>query len=345
MDRPDAVGNPAPATDRDTAPGALLRLLADGQRRSRATLARVLDWPEADVAATLTRLTSLGMQLDEAPQGIALKAFVPLDAGSIEAICMAHRVDADVLVETLIGSTNTRLLEDCRAERLGDAMTVLAAELQHAGRGRLGRVWYAAPGSSLTVSFALMLPLPLSAMSGFSLMCGLAVHDALLMHGVDAELKWPNDLLGVGGKLGGILIETHQKSDAMLCAVVGIGLNICADEGRAHALAGRETAMPPSDLCASGARHPVDRNRLIADLALSLSRRVHAFVKEGFAPYVCEWNSLHAFQGETISMIEEGALLVSGVAQGVDAAGRLLVQTAEGPRTVVAGDVSVRPGP
>lgn len=323
-------------------PGALLRLLADGQPRSRAKLADFLESDEEAVQAALEALIKGGLSVSDDAQGLSCAAFVPLDGLTIEAACMAHALDAEVHVSTMIGSTNSTLLAAFRRGESWSGFTILAAEMQLAGRGRKGRVWHAAPGASLAVSFGRVLPLELSALAGFSLLCGLAVYDALLMRGVDVELKWPNDLLGAGGKLGGILIETHQIDNMELGVVIGVGLNVCADAERSHQLAQREQALPASDLCAAGAQHPVDRNQLIADLALCLERRIERFIAHGFGHFVKEWNTLHAFKDEQISLIEDGAVLLSGVARGVDQLGRLVVQTAQGLRTVVAGDVSVR---
>jgi BirA family biotin operon repressor/biotin-[acetyl-CoA-carboxylase] ligase len=344
MDPSDFSGRPGNSfetADRDL-PGALLRLLADGQPRSRATLADFLDCDEEALETALAALLKGGLQVSDDANGLACAAFVPLDALTIEAACMAHALNAEVHASTMIGSTNSTLLAAFRRGETFSGYTILTAEMQLSGRGRKGRVWHAAPGASLSVSFARLLPLRLSALSGFSLLCGLAVYDALVMRGVDVELKWPNDLLGAGGKLGGILIETHQIDKNELGVVIGVGLNISADQERSHHLAQREQAMPATDLCAAGAQHPVDRNQLIADLALFLDRRIEAFLAHGFGHFVKEWNALHAFKDEQISLIEDGAVLLSGVARGVDQLGRLVVQTPHGLRTVVAGDVSVR---
>jgi BirA family biotin operon repressor/biotin-[acetyl-CoA-carboxylase] ligase len=343
----DSSGFSAPAaglldTQHADLPGALLRLLSDGQPRSRAKLADFLQCDALALEEALKSLVKGGLRVTDDASGLACAAFVPLDALTIEAACMAHALDAEVHVSTMIGSTNSTLLSAFRRGETFSGYTILAAEMQLSGRGRKGRVWHAAPGASLAVSFARVLPLRLSALSGFSLLCGLAVSDALVMRGVELELKWPNDLLSAGGKLGGILIETHQLDKQELGVVIGVGLNVSADEERSHQLAQREQAMPATDLCAAGAQPPVDRNQLIADLALFLDRRIDAFLAHGFGHFVKEWNALHAFKDEQISLIEDGAVLLSGVARGVDQLGRLVVQTPQGLRTVVAGDVSVR---
>ena len=138
-------------------------------------------------------------------------------------------------------STNTALLERVRSEAQTGADTqvgrraqdlqpsLLVAEHQTQGRGRMGRSWHASPGASLT--FSLALPLSLDDWSGLSLVVGCAIADALEPSPTGTprlQLKWPNDLWLDGRKLGGILIET-VPAGALRMAIIGVGLNITSD--------------------------------------------------------------------------------------------------------------------
>jgi BirA family biotin operon repressor/biotin-[acetyl-CoA-carboxylase] ligase len=322
----------------------LLRMLSDGQEHFLADLAEVLQEDHDTIFRMLDVLENGGLRLHRSRGGFTTDAFQPLDAIAIETTLVEMSLNADVFVLSLTDSTNSQLLAAFRTNAMSAEMTVLASELQQAGRGRLGRVWHSSPGASLTVSFALIVPVTPADLSGFSLMCGLAARDALLRHGVEGFLKWPNDLLSSGGKLGGILVETQKLNDGGLGVVIGIGINVAGDEGRDHALAGREIALAPTDMGASGAHLPVDRNRLVADLAQCLSNRIEVFKRHGFAPMVWEWNSAHAFQDEQVSMIDDGKVMVTGKALGVDDFGRLLLETGQGVRTLISGDVSLRAG-
>ena len=323
----------------------LLVILADGREHLLGELSELLKEDHDAIYRMLDVLENGGLRLHRSQDGYSTDPFLPLNALDIETTLVEMSLNADVFVLSLTDSTNSQLLSAFRTNAMTSEMTLLAAEMQQAGRGRLGRVWHSTPGASLAVSFALVLsPIP-SVLSGFSLMCGLAARDALLRHGVEVVLKWPNDLLAGGGKLGGILVETQKLNHGGgLGIVIGIGLNVLADEGREHALAGREMAIPPTDMAASGARPPVDRNRLVADLAQCLSSRIEIFKKHGFAPMVWQWNSAHAFQDEQVSMVEDGTVMVTGKALGVDDLGQLLLETSEGIKTLVAGDVSLRAG-
>src|SRR3954451_1534746 len=114
------------------------------------------------------------------------------------------------------GSTNTALLE------AGKAGVLLATNEQTAGRGRRGHRWYSAPGADITFSLSAEIANPVA---GLSLVAGVAAASALRALGVrEAALKWPNDLLVGGAKLGGILVETRGR-----LAVFGFGINCRRD--------------------------------------------------------------------------------------------------------------------
>jgi len=130
-------------------------------------------------------------------------------------------------------STNTLLLE--AAANGAPEGTVYLADAQTQGRGRGGQTWHSSPGDGLYLSVLAMPQLPLREALWISLATGLAVQSAIkTATGLDADIRWPNDLLlpqpsGPGKKLGGILVEAavHPGEDAMLrYAVIGVGLNI-----------------------------------------------------------------------------------------------------------------------
>jgi len=262
-------------------------------------------------------------------------------------------------------STNTRLIERAReasgdpdgpitrpgqldplddepntphGRRAGDLEPcLLVAEQQLAGRGRLGRDWKSSPVSSLT--FSLALPLAPRDWSGLSLAVGLALAEAL-----DADnntprigLKWPNDLWlleggapGGGRKLGGVLIETVSVGRHRMC-VVGVGLNVlpAAYEGLASGYACLREIDPAVD--APAALHRV---------AAPLVRALQAFEKRGFAPLVERYARRDLLRGQAVSTsLPE---LGSGIAEGVDPGGALLLRVDGALRRVVSGEVSVR---
>lgn len=244
-----------------------------------------------------------------------------------------------VQVRASVDSTNTRLLESCRAQSgLPLGPTLLVAESQTAGRGRSGRSWTAVPGASLT--FSLAVALQREDWSGLSLAVGVALAEALdapdESDGSDFAaprlmLKWPNDLWLQGRKLGGVLIETAGRGPQRLC-VIGIGLNV-------------EPITVPDASSGVACLQELDA-ALSAPLALHrvaapLLRALHAFERDGFAAFEQRYSARDLLLGREVVA---GAL--HGVAHGVAANGALRLRCGDGPlaplRDIVSGEVSVR---
>ena len=261
------------------------------------------------------------------------QALVPLLPGlSIEVVQTLDSTNSE-LTDRLRNAA--RVAGDRRGGRVDDlSPQMLVAIHQTAGRGRLGRRWHSAPGSSLT--FSLALPLRRADWSGLSLAVGLAVADALDPAGGHIGLKWPNDLLLGGGdgvpgrKLGGILIESVAVGDQR-AAIIGIGINVLpqpaaeADYGTAALAELWPDATPQETL---------------SRLGEPLVRALLAFERDGFAPTRDAYARRDALRGQPVRTTD--ATLPEGVAVGVDADGALLVTTCGDTRRVVSGEVSVR---
>src|SRR3954471_508177 len=169
-----------------------------------------------------------------------------------------------------IGSTNAALAAAAAGEQ-GDGAavegTVLVAEHQVAGRGRLDRAWTSPPGAGITVSFLLRPDVPGARRGWLALLTGVALAEAVgEVPGVRASLKWPNDLLAAGGaKLAGILAEVGGGA-----VVVGVGLNVST---RADELPGTGTSL------ALAAGRPVDRAAVLLQFLRTFERRYLAWVR------------------------------------------------------------------
>ena len=259
-----------------------------------------------------------------------------------------------------IDSTNSELMRRARAGRCEP--TLLVAESQTAGRGRLGRTWESGAAGSAEAgadsaaalpSLMLSLGLPLAPRdwSGLSLAVGVSVAESLQPvlpppgQGARVLLKWPNDLwLASGGderKLGGILVETAsfvapQEGDAAGApgdaryVVVGIGINVLPRSGD-----GLRT--PPASLqeLEPGLGAPAALLRIAAPLVAMLQ----AFEGYGFAPMQPRFALRDVLQGRAVTLSDGTA----GEAHGVAEDGALLVQTAGGMRSVTSAEISVRP--
>jgi BirA family biotin operon repressor/biotin-[acetyl-CoA-carboxylase] ligase len=250
----------------------------------------------------------------------------------VNAGAIARHSSAGIAVEVVAetGSTNADLL--ARAASL-NAPVLLVAERQSAGRGRAGRSWLSGEGSSLTFSLAWKFD-SLQGLSGLPLAVGVLLSDALAALAVPVQLKWPNDVLKDGAKLAGVLIETQAAPGGGVWAIIGVGLNLLMPDELEQRI-GRPVAS--AAWLAS-----MDRDTLMAALLDALAAGLHQFGQAGFGAFSARWNRVHAWQGQSVSIIDQGAVLHEGVAAGVDDSGALLLDTARGRIAIVAGDVSLR---
>ncbi len=229
--------------------------------------------------------------------------------------------------ETL-GSTNAEALALARAGDRGPLWITAAA--QTAGRGRRGNTWVSKPGN-LYATLLLTEPSTPAQAPQLSFVASLALHDAVAQSaaqlGPALKVKWPNDLLFGSAKLAGILIEGMNEPD--FTVVIGIGVN-CAHHPA-------DKAFPATDLAASGAM--VAPDDLFVALREAMNRRLSQWARgEAFAAIRADWLKRAAGLGQEIRVrLPEREL--SGLFQGLDDAGRLLVQKAGVVTPVTAGEV------
>jgi BirA family biotin operon repressor/biotin-[acetyl-CoA-carboxylase] ligase len=232
----------------------------------------------------------------------------------------------DFTVEVLpeIDSSNSELMRRARAGQ--HEATLLVAERQTAGRGRMGRVWQSQPGDSLT--FSIGVSIAPQDWSGLSLAVGLSLAESLHP---SVQLKWPNDLWFEDRKLGGILVEAASMGGRSQ-VVVGVGLNIHprVADGLNTAPAALSELLPA--LTAPTA---------LARVALPLIQTLLQFEHEGFSPLQARFESRDVLKGRRVHT-SDGQ---EGLALGVSRAGALLLQTAIGRQELHSAEISVRPFP
>jgi BirA family transcriptional regulator, biotin operon repressor / biotin---[acetyl-CoA-carboxylase] ligase len=232
--------------------------------------------------------------------------------------------DLRVVAET--GSTNDDLAALARAG--APEGTVLVAEAQTAGRGRLDRTWSSPPRAGLTFSVLLRPTVPVHRRTWIPLLTGLAVHRAVAHLGaVETRLKWPNDLL-LGDELekaGGILAQSD--GDAV---VVGIGINVTTT---------RAELPPGATSLAAEAAECTDRDPLLRAILRSLGEVYRAWPGDPSRLRPEYQDACDTVGREVRVQLPDGTAL-TGTATGLDDVGRLVVRTADGDRPVSAGDVT-----
>lgn len=314
----------------------LLRRLADGAFHSGEKLAAQFGISRASVHNALRDVADYGLVLHRVRgRGYRLaRSMQWLDAAAIK-----QQLDAGTAVQLELvdqaTSTNAMLLQ--RAALGAPSGTVLAAEWQSAGRGRLGRTWHAGLGDALTFSLLWRFACGPGALSGLSLAVGVAVLRALEELGVHgAMLKWPNDILLGEGKLAGILLEAQGDMLGPAAVVIGIGLNLRLSETVRAVI-----DQPASDLATAGV--PVAmRNRVFGVVLKHLLRIMEEFATHGFAQMREEWEAHHAFRQREVELSMPDGTRITGRVCGVTEAGALRVQTATGEQVLHTGEIRLR---
>ena len=257
----------------------------------------------------------------EMPEPLSLPAIAAALGG------MARRFDVDVLAEC--ASTNAELMR--RAETGAPSGSVVVAERQTAGRGRMGRTWFAEPGASLTFSLLWRFA-PGTPPYGLSLAVGVGLAEALEDLGVrDLALKWPNDVLRAGRKLAGVLVELAPGATHV--AVIGVGINLRLPESM------------PDEVRAIAAALDVDLSR--HDLLAALLNRLHdvltEFGRDGFLALRTRWLARCGHIDTAVRILSEFGPPLVGHCIGVDVDGALQIETPSCIQRVLSGEVSLRP--
>lgn len=259
------------------------------------------------------------------------------------------RLGHPVLFFPRVGSTND-VAHELAAAGAAEGLVVVADE-QTAGRGRLDRRWWAPPGSSLLMSLLLRPPIPPMQAGQLTMCLGLGAVEAVeQVTGLRPSLKWPNDLLLDGRKLGGMLTELHLAGERLAYAVLGLGLNVNVSLGgdtRANSSGPEAGLCVPADVAGSAISlfsalgRPVSRAELLAHVLVH-SETWYDRLLRGESPHAA-WAARLDTLGRAVTVATPAGAL-HGLASGVTAEGALLLRTSDGQtHTVWAGDVvSVR---
>ena len=256
------------------------------------------------------------------------------------AAALAVAGDAFWSVVSLAETTSTNDVARALAAAGAPEGTVVVADKQTSGRGRLGRAWHSPSGSGLWCSAVLRPPLPLGQLGPLALVVAIAVYrTGLRWRATGLGLKWPNDLVVDGRKVAGILTEAVGGNDTLPpdYLVVGIGVNV-----RRPA----DGFPPPLDQTAVALEDLVDSNcptagEFGAAMLTELAGVYRTFVADGFASLQTEWLLANITTGQQVE-VSGFSRGWAGVAETIDGLGRLVVRCADGNVVAVAaGDVTL----
>lgn len=265
---------------------------------------------------------------------VAAAPHAPLSVDTLRRARATARIGCRIEYFDSTDSTNTV----ARQLAAGGAAegTVVIAEAQTKGRGRLGRTWLSPPLRNLYLSIVLRPPIAVAAAPQLTLVAGLAVVEAVSEWVAHAAIKWPNDVVIDGRKVAGILTEMEADEDRVRFVILGIGVNLnAAPEDFPDEL--RDTATA---LCAAAGRL-IDRTAFAERLLSRVEERYGLFLAQGFGAIRPLWEKRSCLAGRTVQ-IDGGGQRCAGVVTGITDDGALKVRDATGHEThVVAGDVTV----
>ena len=209
------------------------------------------------------------------------------------------------------------------------------AHFQTKGRGRQGRSWVNRQGECLMFSLGWTFDKPQYELGSLALVVALACRRALADIGLDVKIKWPNDLVVANDKLAGILIETARVENKTV-AVIGIGINFVLPKEV-------ENATSVQALFQTASKQGVSVKTLLNAVLAQLDALLSEYAQNGFASCVGEYDAANRDTNRPVLLLQEGRVVHEGVVKGVDAQGALRLQTDKGEKTIVSGEISLRP--
>jgi BirA family biotin operon repressor/biotin-[acetyl-CoA-carboxylase] ligase len=217
----------------------------------------------------------------------------------------------------------------------------VVTNIQTHGKGRRGRQWQSALGENLTFSFLWRFTKGAAALSGLSLVVGVALIRSLKKINIHpALLKWPNDVLikddGIFKKLAGILIELQGDMDGQSAAIIGVGINLNLSKKQIARIDQPATSM------IEWTNEIVNPNDFLAIIISDLAEVLAVFEESGFSSLREEWISYDAFYDQVVNISSGDGTAIQGRSKGVNNAGALEVLTEDGVKIFASGEITVR---
>ena len=313
----------AVATERVKLLGVLYDSLPTEGAASASELAAASSLEPADVAAAVEALKAEGARIvGDERTGYRRELPPPLDARAVAGLVAGPMADAIFTFDTVVST-----MAKAREIAFGGAShgTTVLAEEQTAGRGRYGRGWASARRLGLYMSVVLEKEHLPREYGLLSLVAGVAAADAIAATAdLAPALKWPNDLMWEGSKLGGILAESYAEPDVL---ILGVGVNVfqCPYDFPSRVL------YPVTSLAMAGAKN-IDRNALATAALDSLERWLERWLAAGPEPVIAAWRNRNVTLGHRVRIAGTG---VAGVAVDLTDDGALVVEDDAGRRRVL----------
>ena len=317
----------------------MLELLADGRFHSGAALAESIGVSRMAVWKHIQALRGYGLDIFAVKRkGYRLSR--PLELLGIDRIKQSIEAFASPGVTTLevsfkTASTNKYLMDKLPHETIHG--NVVLAEYQSAGKGsKDDRRWVSPLGGGIYMSIGWHFDTYPNSFTALSLSAGVAVVRALHSCGIEGlSLKWPNDIIAGGGKLGGILIESRGITKGHCDIVIGIGVNVLLP-ARAH----EKIGQPYADLSGLAAAAP-SRNRLVGAIISKTMIMLAEFSVHGFSRFIDEWRELDHFAGKDASLVFSDRVL-NGRVLGIENNGMLSMSINGRKKVFAGGELSLR---
>ena len=312
--------------------GRVLTLLQDGNVWSGQELARQLNisrtaiWKHIETLKqdgyAIVTIPRTGYQLIEQTDRFDEPAFVSFRRGRF-----GQEVHAFDQVDT------TQRIAHELAQQHASEGTLIISEEQTAGRGQLGRNWYNPKQVNIAASVILRPELPIREASKLTLMAASAFARALNDRQLPVKIKWPNDLLLNGKKIGGILTEMQTEGDRIQAVILGFGINVNGGHIPTE-LSHRATSLRIE----TGQEHR--RSELLAHLLSSLEAEYDLLLEEGFAPIREHWLQHAAYLGEEVTILASGKKR-KGTMRGISDEGALLMEREGRIESIYSAEIAV----
>ncbi len=316
----------------------LLSIISDGKLHSGEELANQLNISRAAIWKSIKHLQSLGLHIEAIPgKGYRLIHSIELLSEkqikkSLSSRAGKNYKNIEVLFKT--ESTSSFLFSRLASDEIHG--NVVLAEYQSHGRGRRGSKWVSPFASGLNFSVGWQFDIVPGTLGLLSLYMGVAIARALQDIKMDkVGLKWPNDIVVMDKKIGGILVEMRGEASGPVDVIIGIGINYELDEDVKSNL-----EQSVTDIC-SHTKQRLSRNTIAGILLSNVFEVLEGMNKDQNLNLIDEWRALDCYAGRTAKLLlpnEE----IKGILKGVDDQGSLLMSVAGEVKSFTSGEISLR---